>query len=113
MTSNDFKKASTYHEQAKLSEQLDAGRYKSAISGTEPTVDYPRLPFSPWTNDPPEPPLGYSVAEVPICGEPHEVERSLAVSECAPLGRFPPDVDDGVAMSAAPPRPTLWMRRLC
>jgi hypothetical protein len=69
---NDQRQASTLLDQAKLSEQLDAGRYKSAISGTEPTVDYPRLPFSPWTNDPPEAPL------VQPCGTEAEIERSLA-----------------------------------
>jgi hypothetical protein len=110
---NDLHQPSTLLDQAKLSEDL-GGRYKSTISGTAESVEYPAIPSGPWSSGyaqlPPEEPLGYSVAEVPICGEPHEVARSQGlVSERAPSGRFPSDI-----ASAAPqrPNPTLRMRRL-
>jgi hypothetical protein len=60
----------------------NSGRFAKpfAITGTEPTVQYPKLPeSSPWhSNDgPPEEPLGYSIDEAPIVGEPHEQRASL------------------------------------
>jgi hypothetical protein len=45
------------------------------------TTSIPRQPEgSPWAADPvpPEPPLGFSVDDLPIVGEPHEIERSIA-----------------------------------
>ena len=96
---NDLHQPSTLLDQAKLSEDL-GGRYKSAISGTAQSVEYPAIPSGPWSSGyaqlPPEEPLGYSMSDVEPCGTPAEIEASLAVSECAPLGRFPPDVDDGL-----------------
>jgi hypothetical protein len=113
---NDLHQPSTLLDQAKLSEQLDAGRYKSTIIGAAQSVEYPAIPSGPWSSGyaqlPPEEPLGYSMSDVEPCGTPAEIEASLAVSERAPSDRFPSDVDDGTIPSAAPPRPTLRMRRL-
>jgi hypothetical protein len=94
---------------------LGGGRFAQdrIVSGAEPSTDYPRRPFSPWTNDPPEAPLGIDVNYVQPCGTEAEIERSLASLECAPSGRFPPDVNVGTIPSAAPPRPNpLRMRRM-
>jgi hypothetical protein len=63
------------------------GRWKKQqqIVGQRPKVDYPPLPASsPWSIADPsglEPPLGISVAEAPIVGEPHEVQRSLSSTQ--------------------------------
>jgi hypothetical protein len=78
------REASTYHAQAKLSEQLDAGRYKSTIIGSEESVRYPAA-SGHWSGPQPgpEPELGIDVNYVEAVGPP-----------------------------AAPPRPTLRMRRM-
>jgi hypothetical protein len=101
--------ASTYHAQAKLSEQLDAARYKSTIVGNEESVRYPAA-SGPWSGPQPGPeePLGVDLNAFEPVGTP-----SLSqISGSAPSGPLEPDVDDGVAPSAAPPRPTLRIRRM-
>jgi hypothetical protein len=54
---------------------------KVEVVGQKRETNYPQLPASsPWHAADPsglEPPLGISVAEAPIVGEPHEIERSL------------------------------------
>jgi len=78
--------ASTFFQQAKLSEQLDGSRLKSSVTGAKP-YDVPPIPSGPWSSGwcppMPEEPLGYSVEEVPICGAPHEIEASIARLEQA------------------------------
>jgi hypothetical protein len=114
---NDQRQASTLLDQAKLSEQLDAGRYKSTIIGSEEIVRYPAA-SGPWSGPQPGPeePLGVEINAFEPVGTPREIEASFAVLERAPLGRFPPNVNVGTASStmppAAPPRPTLRIRRL-
>jgi hypothetical protein len=63
----------------------EGGRFArpQTIVGSRPTVDYPRLPSGPWADPvqvPPEEPLGYSVEDVPIVGEPHEIQASIEAS---------------------------------
>jgi hypothetical protein len=81
----------TFHQLAGVDAQLEGGRFAQdrIVSGSAPSVEYPRLPASsPWSGPQPGPeePLGWSVAEVPICGEPHEVARSqeFAQQDSAP-----------------------------
>ena len=53
---------------------------KATVTGSQPSVQYPKLPeASPWHSNPvpPEPSLGYPVDEVPIVGEEFEVRASL------------------------------------
>ena len=57
----------------------EGGRYAKPmnVTGSTPTVEYPRLPSGPWADPvqiPPEEPLGYGISEAPIVGEPHEIE---------------------------------------
>jgi hypothetical protein len=55
----------------------------ATIVGTTHAPSYPQLPASsPWSqpDGPPEPPLGFSVEEVPLVGEAFEIERSLRAS---------------------------------
>jgi hypothetical protein len=49
-----------------------------SVSGTKPSVEYPRQ--EGWTNDPSgvEPSLGYSIEDQECCGQPFEVEASAA-----------------------------------
>jgi hypothetical protein len=75
--------ASTFHQQAKIGNKLadDA----SEISGSRPTTDFPKMPSgSPWSSDyapawRPEELLGFSVEEVPVCGEPHDVAKAAEI----------------------------------
>ena len=82
--------ATTYHRQAQVAQELElGGRFGKAkvVVGTEPTVQYPRLPSGPWADPvrvPDEPPLGFSVNDLEPTGEPFEVERSLANLAASP-----------------------------
>jgi len=60
------------------------GANKPQIIG-EGAPNYPK--GSAWTRDrlPDEPPLGYSVNDVPIVGERHEVQASLKRVDCASM----------------------------
>lgn len=63
------------------------GRFAKALGeytvGATPTVEYPKLPDgSPWRQQqpPPEEPLGFSVEEMPVMGEPWEAERAAEIA---------------------------------
>jgi hypothetical protein len=76
MTNKD-RKASTYSALSDLSDPPRGGRYKidkprSVDDG--PTIGTPWN--SLWKNDPPEPPLGWSVEEQEPTGEQHEIAAS-------------------------------------
>jgi hypothetical protein len=79
----------TYFSQAQIDADEDrGGRYasldKPTVTGTDPSVSYPRLPADAPSNQlagmPPEPQLGWSVNEMELVGEKFEIERSLASS---------------------------------
>jgi hypothetical protein len=84
--------ASTYFERARVAEQLDSERSKSAVTGTKRTQDFPAIPSGPWSAGywaqvPDEPPLGYAINEQEPVGEPAEVARSLeAMAPTSPMG---------------------------
>jgi hypothetical protein len=54
-------------------------------SGSQEATDYPKMPSgSPWSSDyapawKPEESLGFSVDDVPVCAEPHEVKRAAQI----------------------------------
>jgi hypothetical protein len=68
-----------------------AGRFAATAKadftvGRDPTVEYPKLPDgSPWRQQQPpdEEPLGFSVEEMPVMGEPFEQERAYLLSAAA------------------------------
>jgi hypothetical protein len=69
------RKATSYHDLSDLSDPPRGGRYKIPSS----TDDGPKIgtPWNKlWANDPPEPPLGWSVEEQEPTGEQHEVAAS-------------------------------------
>jgi hypothetical protein len=82
------KDASTMHERAQAEADDVRGRFaqieKSSVVGSKPTPEYPAGPA--WTHDPTgiEPCLGFDINEVPIVGEPHEIQRSLELGPAAP-----------------------------
>jgi hypothetical protein len=58
------------------------GRFATALRQQIDVVQYPRLPSnSPWSQiqPPPEEPLGFSVEDMPVMGEPFEVERAAEI----------------------------------
>jgi hypothetical protein len=75
---NDRKDRSTYSGLSDLSEPPRGGRYKipSSVddgpSGLKIGIPWNNL----WANDPPEPPLGWSVEEQEPTGEQHEIAAS-------------------------------------
>jgi len=86
----------TYHSVAQSAlDDERGGRYsgsgsKATVVGSSP-IQYPAQPEgSPWSRDvcPPEPPLGFSVEDQPVVGEPHEVRASTEDSRTdAGVGR--------------------------
>jgi hypothetical protein len=81
---------STYHALSNLDTSL-GGRFAPGgyVSGSEPSVSYTAA-ASPWSDPQPgqEPPLGYSVNDLPPTGTAAEVERSLG-GPSAPVGMVP------------------------
>jgi hypothetical protein len=76
---NDRLVARTYLDHARAAELEIGGRYAAARAELSAVPVVPRLPAGHWGNDPlprTEPPLGWSVDEMPVVGEPHEVERA-------------------------------------
>jgi hypothetical protein len=81
----------TYLDIAQASALELGGRFAGARPQVTAVPVVPRLPASsPWASDPvpPEPPLGFSVDDLPVVGEPHEVERAARILEVEV-----PDVD--------------------
>lgn len=83
------REASTYHAQAMAGLDEPGGRFAQArhVTGSAPSVEYPKLPGnSPWSGDPvpPEEPLGYSVNDLEPTGEAHELAQSQAIGEPEP-----------------------------
>jgi hypothetical protein len=81
---NELKKngraPTTYHQIQNVSDAL-GGRFDRADTnaGEAPNVQYPRQPFSPWTNTSnAEPPTGVAIDDQLPTGNFHEIERSLA-----------------------------------
>jgi hypothetical protein len=98
MLKQDQAQPTTMFEQARVAEQIDSERSKSAVMGTKPVVDFPAIPSGPWSagywQDGPEPPLGYSVNDLEPTGEVAEVQRSLeelAASSSAPPSASSPE----------------------
>jgi hypothetical protein len=108
----------TMHDRAKAGLELDTpgGRYRAeqTISGAAPTVDYPKA-SPPWSADGVgvEPPLGYSVNDLPPTGTAAEVERSLG-GPSAPVGMVPGSetiVATSPTVKTGPPIPSAPKRR--
>src|SRR5262245_3919157 len=79
-----LKRGATLSEMAELFVDRPGGRYANA---NRPATEVPRQPeHSPWAADVVgvEPPLGVSVSEAPVVGEPHEVERSIETAAVHP-----------------------------
>ena len=98
MTNKD-RKASTYSALSDLSDPPRGGRYKIPSS----TDDGPKIgtPWNKlWANDPPEPPLGWSVEEQEPTGEQHEIAASKSPGQViAPGGS-----SDGPTTAEVEPR---------
>src|SRR5262245_52850087 len=83
MLEQDRAQPTTLFEQARVAEQLDSTKYKSAVTGTKPTQDFPAIPSGPWSSGwaqglpNAEPALGYAINEQEPVGTPAEVQRSL------------------------------------
>jgi hypothetical protein len=96
---NDVRRTSTLFDQAKIGAALEEGRQAGNLyTGEEEGCGYPRQPSeSPWSGGgaqvPPEEPLGYSVEDVPICAEPHEVERAADILRQREAPSIPERVD--------------------
>ena len=80
----------TYHRLGQVGADLDepGGRFreKQTITGEQKAAQYPAS-SSPWSAqaDPGlEPSLGYSVNDMEVCGEAHEIEQSLAAPSSDP-----------------------------
>lgn len=81
----DSMKPTTFHKMSEITDPdlIAGGRFAASaniVSGTASHVPYPPLPAdNPWHHDPVgiEPPLGFSVETVPICGEPHEQPEAI------------------------------------
>jgi hypothetical protein len=73
----------------------EGGRFAKPqqIVGAAPVPEYPRQPEGSFSNQaavvPPEEPLGFSVDDVPIIGEHHEIEALLDAAVVAPEGNEP------------------------
>ena len=87
------KLAATLHGRAQAEADNVRGRFapheQSTITGADPSVQYPALPPSSWSNQlaqatPAEPSLGFSVEEAPIVGEWFEVQASLDAQNDGP-----------------------------
>jgi hypothetical protein len=64
------------------------GRFAKPSQSPDPSQLYPRLPpSSPWHSDPVpnELPLGFSVEDVPVCGELHEQLPPVTADASSPL----------------------------
>jgi len=92
----------TYHGHALDAEPDPGGRYSkvhsTTVVGSSP-IHYPaQAKNSPWRRDecPPEPPLGFSVDDQPVVGEPHEVRACSPPSVISPEGGG--EVGDGPAL---------------
>jgi hypothetical protein len=87
----------TYHSRAGAELELEgqAGRFKhdTIVTGSSPSVQYPRLDASsPWSQpNPIEPPIDIDISYVEPCGTPAEVEASLKVEATAPQSSSNPD----------------------
>ena len=77
----------TYFSQAQIDADEDrGGRYaslnKPTVTGTDPSVSYPRLPADAPSNQltamPDEPPLNYRIDDQECVGEQFEIQASLA-----------------------------------
>jgi hypothetical protein len=89
-----------------------AQRMIEHINTRGPTLEYPRLPSGPWSQSqpPPEEPLGFSVEDMPVMGEPHEAEaaaRLLSVEAAGLVSPLP-----GAGADPLPPRLPLGSANL-
>jgi hypothetical protein len=97
------RQATSYNKLAQASDPESlGGRFATGatiIPGQHSHVNYPPQPFtSPWNGPqvPDEPPLGYSVDEMPICGEPHEqIEKASPETQQGLTRSGPTCVEDG------------------
>jgi hypothetical protein len=97
--------AGTRRAYTEIVEPSAGGRWKKPAQPSDPAKLYPPLPASsPWHHDPvpDEEPLGFSVEEMPVMGEPWEAERAAAILEVAAGLVPPPSPDSGHADLASP-----------
>ena len=69
-----------------------AQRMIEHINTRGPTLEYPRLPSGPWSQPqpPPEEPLGFSVEDMPVMGEPLEAEAAARLLSVEAAGLVSP-----------------------
>jgi hypothetical protein len=82
------------------------GRFAKPSPPVDPAKLYAPLPASsPWHSDPVpnEEPLGFSVEDMPVMGEPFEVERAAAILEHSAATVSPPQGQSDEAGSSLPP----------
>jgi hypothetical protein len=101
----------TYHSRALSHIELEGqGRHaaeaKASVTGATRVPKYPAA-SGPWADPvqvPDEPPLGYSVEDLEVCGTPAEVEQSLseASSVLSPDGASPSVADVLSSIGDAP-----------
>jgi hypothetical protein len=110
----------TYHSVAMVQQELEsnAGRYgRTNIAGESESVEYPRQPFSPWTNDVNvSPPLGVAIDAMEPVGAPHEIEASIqalaASAHCdAPFRSSTGSVASSPSLPSAAANPQPMKRR--
>jgi hypothetical protein len=103
----------TYHSRATTELELEgqAGRFRNqtVVTGATPSAQWPAMPDnSPWAvaADAPgvEPPTGYSIEEMEVCGETFEVQQSMKANELASL--VSSSVRDATPATAVAPLPT-------
>ena len=101
-------RGSTFHQFGSSEAAESRGRFTEHSSATvigsspSPAPQYPAA--ADWTRDPvgPEMPLGVSINEMPTCGEPHELKRSIA-DDASPGRSFISSVQ--ATASSAPEQP--------
>jgi hypothetical protein len=81
--------AATYHQHAQLGAEGEPGRHRERTKQTlvESGLSYPTLREGPWSVPDPVPneePLGYSVNDMPVVGEPHEQRRGSGEPDASP-----------------------------
>ena len=99
--------AMTFHSRALADLQLEQGQNgrftdKAMVSGSEPAVRYPAAASWVGADAAPEPPLGFSINDMEVVGQPHEVAQAAQLAEEIETSS-PSTASALVALPAAPP----------
>jgi hypothetical protein len=110
----ESRRANTRSAYTGVASPVAGGRFAKALGeytvGATPTVEYPPLPDgSPWRQQqpPPEEPLGFSVEDMPVMGEPFEAERAYLISAATSLSSGDGDAEVTPPSAKADPVPPL------